>query len=229
MRLARGTSSRTLTPGEVRVAESKRRDGRTRDTRGHILLVAGELSAEGGFSETPLHVIADRLELTKAALYYHFATKADLVSAVVQPLMDDTEAFLAHAEAQGRVTGPARLLEGLFDLCFTHRRVLLALTRDPAGAGSGGDWVARFERRVEALLMSAEPTAEQRVRAALVSHGLRACATSLNDVPDAELRAACVRTGLEALGASPADAPAESQDPPAVAQWLIKPRTGAGA
>ena len=46
---------------------------RTRsDTRARIQRVALELFAEQGYDKTSLREIAERLDVTKAALYYHF-------------------------------------------------------------------------------------------------------------------------------------------------------------
>jgi len=48
----------------------------TEDTRQRILDVASELFVERGYDATSLREIAERLGVTKAALYYHFASKA---------------------------------------------------------------------------------------------------------------------------------------------------------
>jgi AcrR family transcriptional regulator len=48
-------------------------------TRERIQAVAVELFAEHGYDKTSLREIAERLGVTKAALYYHFNTKEDIV------------------------------------------------------------------------------------------------------------------------------------------------------
>ncbi|MCW2946577.1 MAG: putative transcriptional regulator, TetR family, partial [Actinoallomurus sp.] len=45
---------------------------RRSDTREKIQAVALELFAEHGYDKTSLREIAERLDVTKAALYYHF-------------------------------------------------------------------------------------------------------------------------------------------------------------
>ena len=45
------------------------------DTRARIQQVALELFAEQGYDKTSLREIAERLDVTKAALYYHFKSK----------------------------------------------------------------------------------------------------------------------------------------------------------
>src|SRR4051794_35561792 len=52
---------------------------RRRGTRQRIQAVAVELFAEHGYDKTSLREIAERLDVTKAALYYHFNTKEDIV------------------------------------------------------------------------------------------------------------------------------------------------------
>src|SRR3974390_3625914 len=49
------------------------------DTRSRAQKVALELFAEQGYEKTSLREIAERLGVTKAALYYHFKSKEDIV------------------------------------------------------------------------------------------------------------------------------------------------------
>ena len=48
-----------------------------RDTRAQAQKVALELFAEQGYEKTSLREIAERLGVTKAALYYHFKSKEE--------------------------------------------------------------------------------------------------------------------------------------------------------
>ncbi len=54
------------------------------DTRARIVAIALELFSEHGYERTSLREIADRLGVTKAALYYHFKTKEDIVHGIVE-------------------------------------------------------------------------------------------------------------------------------------------------
>jgi AcrR family transcriptional regulator len=49
------------------------------DTRGRIQAVALDLFTEQGYDATSLREIAERLGVTKAALYYHFKSKEEIV------------------------------------------------------------------------------------------------------------------------------------------------------
>ena len=51
-------------------------------TRERILDVALELFSEQGYDKASLREIAERLGISKAALYYHFASKADILLAL---------------------------------------------------------------------------------------------------------------------------------------------------
>ncbi|WP_052707741.1 TetR/AcrR family transcriptional regulator [Streptomyces rubellomurinus] len=53
------------------------------DTRARIIEVSLELFSERGYEQTSLREIADHLGVTKAALYYHFKTKDDIVLGIV--------------------------------------------------------------------------------------------------------------------------------------------------
>jgi AcrR family transcriptional regulator len=65
------------------------RSGRARgSTRDRILDIALELFNERGYDKTSLREIADRLGTTKAALYYHFQRKEDILLALHLRLHD---------------------------------------------------------------------------------------------------------------------------------------------
>ncbi|WP_328749412.1 TetR/AcrR family transcriptional regulator [Streptomyces sp. NBC_00285] len=62
------------------------------NTRQRIQDVAIELFAEQGYEKTSLREIAERLDVTKAALYYHFKTKEEILVSIfadlTQPILD---------------------------------------------------------------------------------------------------------------------------------------------
>ncbi|MFI6446312.1 TetR/AcrR family transcriptional regulator [Kitasatospora sp. NPDC050543] len=68
------------------------------DTRARILTVALELFSEQGYEQTSLREIADRLGVTKAALYYHFKTKDDIVHGIVQSMAAPIDEAIAWGE-----------------------------------------------------------------------------------------------------------------------------------
>ncbi|MCQ8193544.1 TetR/AcrR family transcriptional regulator [Streptomyces rugosispiralis] len=72
------------------------------DTRQRIQDVALELFAEHGYEKTSLREIAEQLEVTKAALYYHFKTKEDIVLSLFQDLGRPMDELIAWGEQQPR-------------------------------------------------------------------------------------------------------------------------------
>lgn len=88
--------------------------GRPRgDTRERIQSVALELFAEQGYEKTSLREIAERLGVTKAALYYHFKSKEDIVRSFTEDYVHELDALIAWAsdrplDAEGRAVLLAR-------------------------------------------------------------------------------------------------------------------------
>jgi AcrR family transcriptional regulator len=78
------------------MAAEERRSG----TREKIQAVALELFAEQGYEKTSLREIADRLGVTKAALYYHFRTKEDIVGSLFDDYLGKIDEILDWARTQ---------------------------------------------------------------------------------------------------------------------------------
>ena len=77
---------------------------RQADTRRRALDVALELFAEQGYEKTSLREIAERLDVTKAALYYHFASKEALLAGIVDSLVEPADELVAWSRTQPRTT-----------------------------------------------------------------------------------------------------------------------------
>jgi AcrR family transcriptional regulator len=72
------------------------------NARARIQEVALDLFIEEGYDKTSLREIAERLGVTKAALYYHFPTKEDIVSSMVEDRMAQLKEIIDWAEEQPR-------------------------------------------------------------------------------------------------------------------------------
>jgi AcrR family transcriptional regulator len=81
-------------------------DSRRTDTRDRILSVGLRLFAEQGYANTSLREIAEELGVTKAALYFHYKTKEEIVTGILRGYIDDIDALLAE-----RPGGSATLAE----------------------------------------------------------------------------------------------------------------------
>ena len=93
---------------------------------------AMEMFAAHGVSGSSLQMIADHLGVTKAAVYYQFQAKEDIVLAVIEPALDELRKVVVEAEA---AEGPAASLDtavrGLVAMMIGQREVVATLFRDP--------------------------------------------------------------------------------------------------
>jgi AcrR family transcriptional regulator len=85
------------------------------DTRDRILAVACELFSEQGYDATSLREIADRLGFTKAALYYHFQSKEEILAALLQPVDELLREFVDRLEGAEGLEGWAGALDWVLD------------------------------------------------------------------------------------------------------------------
>ncbi|MDF6043136.1 TetR/AcrR family transcriptional regulator [Streptomyces sp. JH14] len=72
------------------------------NTRQRIQDVALELFAEQGYEKTSLREISEKLDVTKAALYYHFKTKEDILISIFDDLNRPVEELIAWGKEQPR-------------------------------------------------------------------------------------------------------------------------------
>ncbi|MEV0910955.1 TetR/AcrR family transcriptional regulator [Streptomyces hokutonensis] len=70
------------------------------DTRQRIQDVALELFAEQGYEKTSLREIAEHLDVTKAALYYHFKTKEEILVSIFEDLTQPIEDLIEWGREQ---------------------------------------------------------------------------------------------------------------------------------
>jgi AcrR family transcriptional regulator len=167
--------------------------------RARIVATATELFARRGFSATSLQDLADRLDVTKAALYYHFRRKDDLIAEVLAPMVDDIDAWFARVETQH--PSPREALESYFDVVHRHGGLLAALGRDPAALEAGDTiaHVADWGERVQTVLAGPDASFPERVRTTVAIVGLARTASLFPDADVSELRAVAVDAALHAL------------------------------
>ncbi|WP_031165108.1 TetR/AcrR family transcriptional regulator [Streptomyces durhamensis] len=70
------------------------------NTRQRIQDVALELFVEQGYEKTSLREIAERLDVTKAALYYHFKTKEEIIVSLFEDLTKPIEDLIEWGRSQ---------------------------------------------------------------------------------------------------------------------------------
>ena len=154
-----------------------------------------------GVQRTSLQDIADKLGITKPALYYHFASREELVRSILVPLIDEGEQFIEDQENLG-YTDARELLEGYFDFHYRHRQDLMLVLAEIAMLADLGliDKVLAWRDRLGKLVFGRRPTLAQSTRAVVAFGGLQDCCLQFPDTPYKELRAKSVAAALAALG-----------------------------
>jgi AcrR family transcriptional regulator len=181
-------------------ATTDRSDGSATSTRERILDIALELFTEHGYDKTSLRDIAERLGTTKAALYYHFKSKSDILLELHLRLHALGREILDQLEALG--DGPQRAaawpaLLDRFITEFAEHRELIALHQRNQSAFEDLHRSERhrldnddMERQFRRLLSSPDIPVAMRVRMSCsigaVMGGLLST-TMLDDVPAAEV------------------------------------------
>jgi AcrR family transcriptional regulator len=95
----------------------------TASTRQRIQTVALELFTEQGYEKTSLREIAERLGVTKAALYYHFKSKDDIVNSLVEDRLDRLDELIKWGRDQPATAATRRaLLRAYADQFFVNER-----------------------------------------------------------------------------------------------------------
>jgi len=138
------------------------------DTRGRILDAATELFNERGYAGTSIRDIAERTGMTKGSLYYHFASKDELLYAIVAPLLDAIATFLTTVRDAGTVS--AELVREFVDMLDAHAPLVRSLSTDPAVTRaklSGRGVTAQFAELERSLSGSMDEAAMLRGRCAL--------------------------------------------------------------
>jgi AcrR family transcriptional regulator len=104
------------------------------DTRDRILDIALDLFTEQGYDGTSLREIADQLGVTKAALYYHFESKDDILLALHMRLHEFGREALLKMAKQEPVTLEqwGELLDEIVDAMLAQRRLFLMHERNQA-------------------------------------------------------------------------------------------------
>ena len=103
------------------------------NTRERILDVALDLFTEQGFDGTSLRQIAEQLGVTKAALYYHFTSKDDILLALHMRLHEaGREALVQMGDEPVTLEQWGALLDSVVDQMLGQRKLFLMHERNQA-------------------------------------------------------------------------------------------------
>lgn len=109
---------------------SSRPQQRRGDTRQRIQDVALDLFAEQGYEKTSLREIAEHLDVTKAALYYHFKTKEDILVSLFENLDRPIEELLAWGEQQPRTLATKKEVLSRYSSALTEAAPLFRFMQE---------------------------------------------------------------------------------------------------
>ncbi len=185
------------------------------DTRSRLRELALEMFAEQGYEKTSLREIAERLGVTKAALYYYFKSKEDIVRSLVEDYMSEIDDLIGWGKDQPRSSQTrAEIVRRYLDIVANGTAVFRLLHQNQAAVTSLAAAKERgelFRERLDALVdLLTEPGAPVRdqVRAASCLMSVSFCCMHYQDraASAGELREAVLDVALELADAAPAQA-----------------------
>jgi AcrR family transcriptional regulator len=174
------------------------------DTRSRIMRAALTLFTEKGFAATSTRELAEALGFTKAALYYHFRTKDDLLAALVAPAFARLRAILDEVGPRPSIEERRQLLAGYVDLTIGSAQLVQAFASDPSMARrpvTRANW-PMFHELAGKLAGTDRPDSATRTRVRFALGGIHAALRDLDRaddlalVRDATLSAACGALGI---------------------------------
>jgi AcrR family transcriptional regulator len=150
-------------------------DGRRTDTRDRIRATALEIFSERGWEGATLREIADRLGITRPALYYHFASKEAILDSIHDELARSVDEIIEWAGTQpaGAATR-ASVLDRLSALLVGQWGPFMHFAQREDDAMRALKGTAAFIKRMNALgdILSPEDTVAGRIRARLALDAL---------------------------------------------------------
>lgn len=173
------------------------------DTRTQVLSVARELFVAQGFAATTTRELADRLGFTKAALYYHFRTKDDLLAALVEPIIAQLRRLVADSPLRRSAAARRALLAAYIDIAASDLDLVRVLTQDPSAARRPvtAEHAAHYQRMLHLLCGHEQPDTTERARARAALGAIREALIRAEEDEDPEtLRAAALEAACGALG-----------------------------
>jgi AcrR family transcriptional regulator len=178
------------------------------DTRSRIQDVALDLFTWQGYEATSLREIAERLGVTKAALYYHFKTKEDIVTSLIDGRIVAMEELIAWGRSQPATVATRRefvrrYAEGLredrhHDMMRFMERNQTALRDHPATEKMRGHMMAMLE-----ILTDKDAPLTEQLKSSLAIFAVHATWFVFREpgVSDEQRHEAGLRVALELLGA----------------------------
>lgn len=177
--------------------------GHRGDTRARIQAVAVELFAEHGYEKTSLREIAERLNVTKAALYYHFKTKEDIIVSLFDDAFDRLDELVAWGREQPATLETRReLVRRYADMLYGTAPGIMRFAHDNQSTmrdlAVGEKLKCRVKDLIELLVDRETPLTDQ-LRSAMAVFTLNAALFAFQDydISDEERRASGIAVAME--------------------------------
>lgn len=172
-------------------------------TRQRLIDAAIALFIRHSFAGTSLQMIADELGFTKAAIYHHFRTREQLLTAVLEPIIGQLRDVVVAAESlRGTHARAERMLNGYARLAVESPALVAVLAADPGVHGvlkANQEWTELIDRQL-GLLADVEPGPAGRVRARFVFAGMAGSGGPTRELDREALHRHLVEAGRRTLG-----------------------------
>jgi AcrR family transcriptional regulator len=169
-----------------------------KDTRERILETALDLFIERGYEKTSLREIAERIGVTKPALYYHFASKEEILETLFEPIFTGQKLAAEFLSSKPSLEDWGKILASLvawalsqrrlFELMENNRSTLQSLSQDSKHFEAHG----ALHRSLDEVMSDKTTPLADRIRIAgaigLVGGALGMSGNTFADAPPEELQ-----------------------------------------
>lgn len=176
------------------------------NTRTRIQDVALELFIEQGYEATSLREIAEKLGVTKAALYYHFKTKDDIVVSLAERRVDEVIELIEWIKTRPKTPETRRELIERYATQLSspdHKEIMRFMERNQTSLREHPKILRMREIMLDLVAELSEPgdPATTRLRRAMALFTLHAgiWLTQHEDISDEERRAAALEVALDLM------------------------------
>jgi AcrR family transcriptional regulator len=168
--------------------------------REQILGCALELFRKQGYDRTSLREISGRLGISKSGLYHHFEAKDDLVSNLVDPLLDRIHE-ISVTPRLGTNEDLRAFLATYIDTFIANREVLSLLANDVGVRNHPRvrERLASVNDEIYLHIIGPDADLAARVQASQVLIGLQGAVIRYATADPEVVRQVCLRTALAAL------------------------------
>ena len=191
----------------VREARGGRADTAEPGTRTKIQQVALELFTEHGYEATSLREIAERLGVTKAALYYHFKSKDEIIASLMADQVAMVEQLIEWTKAQPPTVETRRELVQRYSAALhqrDHQALMRFVERNQSSMHQLKAGSVMRERMIEMLDALSPPDADlaDQIRYSLAIFALHSTWFTVRDpdISDDQRREAALEVAMELVG-----------------------------